>query len=222
MENNTYIVRSSVNPALILCTDGEFHAECFLGPGLNLSAKIYKTRKWASKVRGGYQIMVETVEQGEKIVENTYRVDVRGVGEHSWSSNGLRFPTEAEATTYAIGLLDRWYGADGFRVVPGDTPQREPTYTNTPHYHAGIRTAGLLPCRCDNFPEKPDQPKLRGTLSTKKFDAVAYSPATGEPRGDGPRCVTCGDLAALGTHPLCEHERGKLVIWIDNAPSSRV
>ena len=192
MENNTYIVRSSVNPALILCTDGEFHAECFLGPGLNLSAKIYKTRKWASKVRGGYQIMVETVEQGEKIVENTYRVDVRGVGEHSWSSNGLRFPTEAEATTYAIGLLDRWYGADGFRVVPGDTPQREP-----------ITLAD------------------RGTLSTKKFDAVAYSPATGEPRGDGPRCVTCGDLAALGTHPLCEHERGKLVIWIEQGGNNK-
>lgn len=54
-----------------------------------------------------------------------YRVDVRGVGETRWSSNALEFDSEAEATQYAIALLDRWYGADGFRVVPVDTPRRE-------------------------------------------------------------------------------------------------
>jgi hypothetical protein len=54
-----FIVRSTINPALILCTDGEFHAECFVGPGCDLSAKIYKTRRNAEKVRNGYQITVE-------------------------------------------------------------------------------------------------------------------------------------------------------------------
>lgn len=55
----TYIVRSEINPALILCTDGEFHAEGFFGPGHEIGAKIYKTRRNAEKVRGGYKIIVE-------------------------------------------------------------------------------------------------------------------------------------------------------------------
>ena len=55
----TYIVRSEINPHLILCTDGEFHAEGFTGPGHDLEAKIYKTRSNAEKVRGGYKIIVE-------------------------------------------------------------------------------------------------------------------------------------------------------------------
>lgn len=60
MDNKaTYIVRSAINRSLILCTDGEFHAECFIGPGTDLEAKIYKTRRNAEKVRGGYQIIVE-------------------------------------------------------------------------------------------------------------------------------------------------------------------
>lgn len=59
MGNTGYLVRSKINSALILCTDGEFHAECFIGPGTELSAKIYKTRRNAEKVRGGYQITVE-------------------------------------------------------------------------------------------------------------------------------------------------------------------
>lgn len=54
-----YIVRSEINPALILCTDEQFHAEMFTGPGTELQAKIYKTRRNAAKVRGGYQISVE-------------------------------------------------------------------------------------------------------------------------------------------------------------------
>jgi hypothetical protein len=33
----------------------------------------------------------------------------------------------------------------------------------------------------------------------------------GEPRGDGPRCKTCGDLVAWGTHPQCERHRGRIV-----------
>lgn len=54
-----YIVRSEINPSLILCTNGEFVYEGCVGPGTQLSAKIYKTRRNAEKVRGGYKIIVE-------------------------------------------------------------------------------------------------------------------------------------------------------------------
>lgn len=40
-----------------------------------------------------------------------------------------------------------------------------------------------------------------------------YSPS-GEPLADGPRCATCGDLAAWGTHPGCGYERpGGQPVW---------
>lgn len=54
-----YIVRSAINPSLILCTNGEFVYEGCTGPGTELQAKTYKTRRNAEKVRGGYQIIVE-------------------------------------------------------------------------------------------------------------------------------------------------------------------
>lgn len=58
-----YIVRSAINPSLILCTNGEFIYEGVIGPGSDIGAKIYKTRRNAEKVRGGYQIIVEEVAQ---------------------------------------------------------------------------------------------------------------------------------------------------------------
>jgi hypothetical protein len=58
----TYIVRSAINPALVLCTNGDFLAEGFFGPGHDIGARIYKTRARAEKVRGGYQITVEEEE----------------------------------------------------------------------------------------------------------------------------------------------------------------
>lgn len=60
MTNQTeYIVRSAINPSLILCTNGEFIYEGRIGPGTDMQAKVYKTRRNAEKVRGGYQIIVE-------------------------------------------------------------------------------------------------------------------------------------------------------------------
>ncbi len=53
----------------------------------------------------------------------------------------------------------------------------------------------------------------RGTMTKKAFEAAAYN-HKGETRGNGPRCATCGDLAAWGRHPSCERRRGKLVVWI--------
>ena len=60
-QTTQYIVRSEVNPSLVLCTNGEFVYEGCIGPGHNLAAKVYKTRKGAEKVRGGYKIIVEAV-----------------------------------------------------------------------------------------------------------------------------------------------------------------
>jgi len=57
-----YIVRSAINPNLILCTNGDFIGECFVGPGTKLAAKVYKTKRGAAQVRGGYQIIVEALD----------------------------------------------------------------------------------------------------------------------------------------------------------------
>jgi len=54
MENKTqYIIRSNINSSLILCTNGQFMPGIFIGPGHELSAKIYKTRKGAEKANRG-------------------------------------------------------------------------------------------------------------------------------------------------------------------------
>ncbi len=53
-----YIVRSAINPAMIYCTDGHFHADKQCGPG-GWCAKVYKTERRALMVRNGYQIAVE-------------------------------------------------------------------------------------------------------------------------------------------------------------------
>ena len=53
----------------------------------------------------------------------------------------------------------------------------------------------------------------RGTMTKKEFAAAAFA-ANGEPRSGGPRCATCGDLAAWGSHPQCARRRGKLIVWV--------
>lgn len=47
-----FIVRSAINPALVLCTDGEYHAQgIHTGPGA-WAIKIYKTKRGAEKAAG--------------------------------------------------------------------------------------------------------------------------------------------------------------------------
>ena len=63
----------------------------------------------------------------------------------------------------------------------------------------------------------PDNDIAMVTVSDGHPDRVlnerhAYGP-TGEPRGDGPRCATCGDLGAWGEHPLCAtDDRDRLLV----------
>ena len=47
-----------------------------------------------------------------------YKVWILGVGESTYATNGVDFDTVDEATSWANGLLDRWFGADKFAVLP--------------------------------------------------------------------------------------------------------
>lgn len=47
-----YLIRSLINPALVLCTDGEIHAEVQVGPG-GWRARIYKTERGADASAAG-------------------------------------------------------------------------------------------------------------------------------------------------------------------------
>lgn len=51
-----YMVISQINPALILCTDGDFHGRSQVGPGA-YCAKIYKTEAAAKKHNPGRTIV---------------------------------------------------------------------------------------------------------------------------------------------------------------------
>ena len=51
-----YMVISDVNPALVLCTDGDFHGRTMVGPG-GYCAKIYKTEASAQKHNPGRKVI---------------------------------------------------------------------------------------------------------------------------------------------------------------------
>ena len=52
MPTEQFIVRSTINPALVLCTDGEYHAEgIHTGPGA-WAVKVYKTERGAKRAAG--------------------------------------------------------------------------------------------------------------------------------------------------------------------------
>jgi hypothetical protein len=52
MPTEQFIVRSTINSALVLCTDGEYHAEgIHTGPGA-WAVKVYKTKRGAEKAAG--------------------------------------------------------------------------------------------------------------------------------------------------------------------------
>jgi hypothetical protein len=53
---------------------------------------------------------------------------------------------------------------------------------------------------------------MKKTTMTKALWKAAHN-QKGEPLGNGPKCATCGDLAAWGAHPACEKKNGKLIVW---------
>jgi hypothetical protein len=55
-----YVVRSPLNPKLVLCTDGELHVESQVGPG-GYCAKVFKTERGAKAALPGRSPVVETI-----------------------------------------------------------------------------------------------------------------------------------------------------------------
>lgn len=65
-------------------------------------------------------------EETQPVPDGPFRVDVKVYGETTWATNALRFATESDAKVYAEDLSGRWMLVERFRVVPSDTPDREP------------------------------------------------------------------------------------------------
>lgn len=65
--------------------------------------------------------------------EGPYRAEVKVYGENHWATNALRFDTPEEAEAYARDLYARWTQVQEARVVPSDTPDREPHDPADPH-----------------------------------------------------------------------------------------
>jgi hypothetical protein len=65
------------------------------------------------------------INEEPKPTEEKWRVDVQGVGENNWSSNGLEYPDAFKASAYARDLYSRWTGMSAWRVVPTTTPKQE-------------------------------------------------------------------------------------------------
>lgn len=57
-----WIARSNLNSKYILCTNGQFEHEDYIGPGTKLCARVYKLKANAEKVRGG-AVTVEYIEE---------------------------------------------------------------------------------------------------------------------------------------------------------------
>lgn len=57
MTSTTYITRSKINPAMILCTDGQFHPENQTGPG-GWSVKTFKTESGAQNANNRYELNI--------------------------------------------------------------------------------------------------------------------------------------------------------------------
>lgn len=56
----------------------------------------------------------------------SWRVDVTTTGDSTWATNALRFDTEENARLYARDLTGRWFAVKDYRIVPAETPDREP------------------------------------------------------------------------------------------------
>lgn len=50
----------------------------------------------------------------------SFKVEVREPRSTVWSGNALRFATHAEADSYGVDLLSRWFLPEEFRVVESE------------------------------------------------------------------------------------------------------
>lgn len=49
--------------------------------------------------------------------DHPFVVEVQGVGETSWTRNGLSFASVEQADAWGFDLMCRWFGAEDYRVV---------------------------------------------------------------------------------------------------------
>ena len=114
--------------------------------------------------------------------EGPWKAQVAGNGEQVWSENALRFETEEEARKYISDLSMRWFGFDLGRVVPSDTPNREPVDLSDPkithNFRTGSkRTAGFPPAGGAQGEQQPEQQAAAPKAVERRVD---QDPDTGE------------------------------------------
>lgn len=54
-----------------------------------------------------------------------FRTEVAGIGENTWSSNGILYDNKKEAEQWLNDLSIRWAGFDMSRIVPEEQPKME-------------------------------------------------------------------------------------------------
>jgi hypothetical protein len=77
MNTGQYIVRSQINPRMILCVDGEFYADTRVGPG-RWAPKIYKTLRGAERNNPG-RIVIPLTEDGREDKDSQAWVTCRAI-----------------------------------------------------------------------------------------------------------------------------------------------
>lgn len=138
-----------------------------------------------------------------------WKAQFAGVAEGVWSGNGLTFETVEDATAYAQDLLMRWTGADMARVVPTETPPKEPVDPSDPSIVISYRTASLA-----NLQTVPDEEIDREHMPAQAADLIPTTQAfnAGEFTVEG-----------AGTMPGFYRQTGpdnSQLEWVPDAPKS--
>lgn len=69
-----------------------------------------------------------------------YRAEVTGIGENTWSNNAMEYDTPEEAKAWLDQKKFSWTGYDMGRVVPADTPKKQPVDMSDPAIYQNFRT----------------------------------------------------------------------------------
>lgn len=103
-----------------------------------------------------------------------FRADVTGIGENSWSNNAMVYDTEDEAKDWLAGLSMRWFGYDMARVVPADTPTKEPVDMNDPTIYQNFRSGSRRAASVNPFGRKTSSFRVKHDF-TKSQPAVDWA-----------------------------------------------
>ena len=104
--------------------------------------EIHSTEK--VKAASGFDEIVKVVSPifkagGATKAAVKYRCDVAGIGENTWSSNGMEYDSQADAEKALNDLSGRWFGYDLSRIVPSTTPMHEPVNIETDELYQNFR-----------------------------------------------------------------------------------